>query len=271
MKTHAPLFQLALVATFTVAAPAQADTTVYAFSGLYNIAGGTQGYSGSFSIIDPLQTAERPPMAPDVTSPTYAAIWAGTSLFYTGAAALSITFASGTTVTAPMLYTVVNNTTYSGAGAPYPMGLSVQLYPTATTITAPTTDVCDTPTGVCGPDDDPLYHDATQAALMNTTGVYFAFWLAPLAASPGVPNLATAFGASRGGLGIFSVQNGLNTTTLTGFNGLTATVTPSLVPEPGTALSMVAGLLALAAGAQRSRSARVRRRVDACAPAPLPL
>jgi hypothetical protein len=176
-------------------------------------------------------------------------------MFYTGAAALSITFASGTKVTAPLMYTVVNNTTFSGSGAPYPMGLSVQFYPLASSITAPTTDVCDTPTGVCGPDDDPLYHDATQAALMNTTGVYFAFWLAPLSANPGVPNLATAFGFGRGGLGIYSVQNGLNTTTLTSFNALTATVTPGPVPEPATGLAMAAGLLALLAATRRRAAA----------------
>jgi len=238
-----------LVAALCLSAQAAADSTQYNFSGLYNIAGGTQAYTGVLSIADPMPTTVRPPWAADVTQPYIAAVWSGTSRFYTGGSGLTITFASGTLITAPLIDIVVNNTAFSGQGAPYPMGLSVQLYPTAFSVVAPTTTICATPTGVCGPDDDPLYQDATQTALMATTGIYFAFYNAPQGFAIGVPNLVTSFPQGDGGLGLLSVQNGLNSTALTSFNAFSSVTTPSTapVPEPATALLLVAGAAGLIA------------------------
>jgi hypothetical protein len=243
MRFH--LHIAALAATIAASTPVMADTTLYSFSGLYSIAGGTQAYTGVFSIVDPALTPDRPPQAPDMTQPNMAAVWAGSSDFYTGGADVQITFASGTRLTASQFGIVVNNTTFSGQGSPYPLGLSVQLYPSGINLTAPTGDVCATPTGACGPDDDPLYHDATQAAIMTTTGIYFAFYSAPASTAPGMPNLVSAFSLGNGGLGVYSVQNGLSTTTLTSFNGFTSAVTS--VPEPASGWLLAAGLACIAA------------------------
>lgn len=219
---------------------AQADTTVYDFSGLYYVAGGSQSYNGTFTIDAPVETNVKPAMAPDMNSPVFSSIWAGTSKFFTGGVGLDITFASGTHLLASTFDIVVNNTIFQGTGSPYPEGLSVQLYPSALTIVAPTSNVCATPTGVCGEDDDPLYHDATQNAIMGITDVYFAFYNAPLSNVGGMPNLVDAFGLS-GGLGIRSGP----TTTLTSFNAFSSTVYPSslpAVPEPETYAMLMAGL-----------------------------
>lgn len=169
-----------------------------------------------------------------MTSPGYQSIWSGTSRFYTGGSDLSITFASGTVINASSFDIVVNNTTYSGEGAPYGLGLSAQLYPTGISISPPTIDVCATATGACGEDDDPLYHDSTQAAIMNTSGVYFAFYNGPSGyTSSDMPNLADHFGAQQGGLGIYQPNiYGFTTTTLTQFTEFSSTVVPS-VPVPG--------------------------------------
>jgi PEP-CTERM motif len=258
---------LLLAALIGCSAAAIADTTVYSFAGNYSTAGGTQSYFGTFSTVDPMQTLVRPFQAPDVTSPTYNGIWAGTSQFYTGGTDLSITFASGTIVSASGFGIVVNNTTLQGNGAPYPMGLSVQLYPSALLISPPTANVCATPTGACGEDDDPLYHDATQDAIMAIQSVYFAFYNAPLATMPGMPNLVDAFGLS-GGLGVTTTPPGVvSSTTLTSFNQFSANVFPSpapgpgplnpppsnSVPEPGTWTLLLAGLLAALGASRRAR------------------
>jgi len=228
-----------------------ADTTTYTFDGVYYISGGSQAYSGSFSIVDPLPGAPRPAWAPDVTHEAYAPIWAGTSEFYTGGRDLLITFASGTTVAAADIGIVVNNTTFQGTGSPYPEGLSVQLYPSMPTITPPTGDVCATVSGVCGEDDDPLYHDDTQASILQITGTYFAFYNAPLASTPGMPDLRQ-FGGS--GLGVVAGP----TTTLTNFSNLNATTSVTLVPpipavpEPSTWALLLAGLAVMGARARKA-------------------
>ena len=231
---------------FLATGSVHAERIDYTFSGNYYVAGGSQGYTGSFSIDNPAITLDRPVSAPDVTSPTYQSIWSGTSRFYTGGSDLSITFASGTVINAASFGIVVNNTTYSGAGAPYSLGLSAQLYPGSVTITPPTTDVCATPTGACGEDDDPLYHDSTQAAIMNTSGVYFAFYNGPDYTSSEMPNLADYFGPQQGGLGIYQPNiYGFTTTTLTQFTEFSSTVVPS-VPVPGAVWlfgSAMAGLI----------------------------
>jgi hypothetical protein len=198
MHFRTPMSALAVVASFSLALPAFAASTQYSFSGLYNSAGGSQAYTGVFSITDPVQTAVQPANAADVTQPNIAAVWSGTSDFFTGGADLQITFASGTVIKASTLDIVVNQTTFAGSGSPYPPGMSVQLFASAIAITAPTHSVCATQTGVCGPDDDPLYQDATQASVMATTGLYFAFYSAPLSATPGVPILDQAFKLGSG-------------------------------------------------------------------------
>lgn len=252
MKLHTRLAIAA--ACFVSSVPVIASTTTYDFSGVYNVAGGSQAYNGKFSIVDPIETSIRPAYAADVTSPSYASIWSGTSKFYTGGIDLDITFASGAKVTASTFDIVVNNTTFQGNGAPYPQGLSVQLYPSTTSVIAPTVSVCDTPTGVCGEDDDPLYEDATQAAIMATTGVYFAFYNAPNEVSAGVPDL-TLFGLNAG-LGIFSTNAlGQPTTTLTSFNSISATVTESPVPVPAAWMLMATGVLTFASQIRRNKRA----------------
>lgn len=246
------LKQLALVlascgALLGGAQQAQAQTTTYSFSGLYYVAGGAQNYTGSFSIVDPQLTSTRPWMAPDLNTPTFQAVWQGTSVYYTGGLNLDIQFASGSHLTASNFEIVVNNTTFQGVGSPYPDGLSVQLYPGATSVSAPTQNVCATPTGSCGEDDDPLYHDATQVAIMAIDSVYFAFYQAPLQSTPGMPNLVDHFGLN-GGLGIRSGP----TTTLTQFKSFSAViseVTP--VPEPHQSMLWLSGLAFMAALAFR--------------------
>lgn len=229
---------------------ALASTTTYAFSGNYYVAGGAQSYQGRFSIVEPQLSSQRPWMAPDLNTPTFQAVWQGTSVYYTGGVNLDIQFASGSHLTASNFDIVVNNTTYQGAGSPYPLGLSVQLYPSATSISAPTQNICATPTGACGEDDDPLYHDSTQAAIMAIDSVYFAFYQAPLQSTPGMPNLVDNFGLN-GGLGIRSGPS----TTLTQFSSFSATTTVSPVPEPAQAMLWLAGLwwMALLAFKRSSR------------------
>jgi hypothetical protein len=257
MTTHRPLTAAALLSAALFAAPAEAQTTHYSFAGIYNTAQNgspvTLAYTGSFSIADPVLTATKPAYAADVFSPSYAGIWAGNSSFYTGAGALQLSFANGASLTAPSLGLVVNNTTFSGAGAPYPPGLSVQLYAEGATASGMTASmVCpDGSTDTLCDDSgiDPLYRrgDASDLAVQRITGIYFAFWGAPLSsAAAGVPDLVTAFGASGGGLGIFASNDlGQPTTTLTSFNRLSA-VSTAPVPEPSTYALMLAGLLGLA-------------------------
>jgi hypothetical protein len=233
---------------------AWSEVTEYAFTGIYNSSYGgvpvSLGYSGSFTITDPLVTDIRPPLAPDMSSPVYDGIWAGTSTFYTGAANLSITFANTATATSASMGLVVNNTTFSGSGAPYSPGLSVQLYPVSTVFSGMSAgqvcpdgsldEACDD-TG-----DDPVYEagDAADLAFREMTGLYFAFYNAPLSTvAAGVPRLDLSFGAASGGLGVFSVNGlGQNVTTLTQLQSLTATVSPSPVPEPAGWALLAAGL-----------------------------
>ncbi|MBB1160717.1 PEP-CTERM sorting domain-containing protein [Aquariibacter albus] len=245
---------------------AQADTLDYSFAGSYNTVVEGQyvqlGYTGSFTVADPAVTSVRPASAPDPASPAYAGIWAGTSTFYTGAGQLSLQFANGATLSADTLELVVNNTTLSESGAPYPLGLSVQLYPRDLLLTGmvankicpdgSTDDACDDYADAN--DVDPLFRkgDAADRAAQRITGVYFAFYDAPLSSvAAGVPNLATAFGGS--GLGVYSVDElGRNTTTLTSFSGIAYQLKASgsgpvtAVPEPGTLWLCAAGLALLA-------------------------
>lgn len=232
---------------------AQANTISYTFSGTYAIAGGSQGYTGTFSISDPQLTTSRPWMAPDLTTPLFQSVWQGTSVYYTGGINLDIQFASGTHLTSTDFEIVVNNTTFQGSGSPYPLGLSVQLYPSTPSITAPTQNVCATPTGACGEDDDPLYHDNTQASIMAIDSVYFAFYQSPLQVSPGMPNLVESFGLN-GGLGIHSGP----TTTLTQFSSFNyTTLTPTPVPEPDQHALLLIGLFTVATIARKRWSKSV--------------
>lgn len=245
-------------------APALAATTDYSFAGSYNsLYAGTYvslGYVGTFTIADPTPTATRPSSAPDVTHPAYRDIWAGDSSFYVGAGRLSITFANGAQVTADVLDTVVNNTTFSTGGAPYPLGQSAQLYTRGAAAIGMTAhkvcpdgsidDACDSS------GDDPLYRqgDASDRAVQHMTGVYFAFYGAPLSTvAAGVPDLATTFGASNGGLGIYSVNElGQHVTTLTQFRELSSVTYASPVPEPAAWMLCLSGLAGLAVRRRRA-------------------
>lgn len=254
-----PLAAAALMLSQALSAGAQ--TIDYRFAGTYNsLQNGSfvsLAYTGTWTITDPAVTALKPAQAADVSLPAYASLWAGSSVFYTGATALQVTFANGATLAAPTLGLVVNNTTLNGPGTPYPMGLSVQLYADAATVTGmraakvcadgSVDDACDD-SGV-----DPLYRagDAADLATQRINGAYLAFWGAPLSSSAaGVPNLAEVFGATGGGLGIYSSNElGQATTTLTSFDQLSATVTgaPLLpVPEPSTYALMLCGLAGVA-------------------------
>lgn len=266
----------ALAAALTAAAcsAAVADTVRYDFNGSYNTIWQGQyvqlGYTGSFTIADPAVTQVRPFMAPDpALVPSYQGIWAGSSLVYTGAANLQVTFANGATLTAADLDLVVNNTTLSNGGAPYPLGLSAQLYTrgaVAMGMTArlicpdgSTDDACETYADDHGIDPTWKRGDAADQAAQQVKGVYFAFYDAPLSSpAAGVPDLATRFGGA--GLGVYAVNElGQNTTTLTQFSGISSqviAVTPVTppVPEPGTWALLAAGLGLLAA--RRAQTAR---------------
>jgi hypothetical protein len=265
---------LAAAALLSFAATAAlADTVDYSFTGSYYTSWGIEpvapvalDYTGSFTVTNPAATAVRPPYAPDPASPGLVGIWAGTSVFYTGATNLSITFSNGATVSATGLDIVVNNTTVSNGGAPYSLGLSAQLYTRGAVAMGMTAElVCDDGSvdDACKTyaDDngvDPLYRkgDATDLSVQAMTGVYFAFYNAPLSSvAAGVPNFADSFGAASGGLGIYSVNSqGQNTTTLTVFNTLSSFTTASAVPEPGSWLLFGLGLAAL--GLLRQRAGR---------------
>lgn len=262
MNLRKPLLAIAVLSLS--AAPAWAVNTVYSFAGTYStVFDGTYvslDYAGSFAITDPTPTALRPASAPNVTAPAYREIWAGDSTFYTGGGHLDITFANGAQVSAAVLDTVVNNTTLSGPGSPYPLGQTVQLYTAgSTSIGMSAGKVCPDGSVDSACDDsgiDPLYRkgDASDLAVQHMTGVYFAFYNAPLSTvSAGVPDLATTFGASNGGLGIFSINaQGQHVTTLTQFSQLTSVTQATPVPEPASWLMCLAGL-ALGAGAWRRR------------------
>lgn len=262
MKTKALACALLALLLGALQPAARADTVSYQFAGRYFGAAGTaQDFTGSFSISDPM-AASRPFEAPDPA--WYAAsTWVGSSSFFSGAGDLVVDFASGTRLSSSTLAIVVNNTSFQGSGAPYPQGLSVQLYAQDLTVQAPTRKVCATPTGACGEDDDPLYRDANQARLMLTDGLYLAFYGAPQASyTTGVPLLTDYFGPSTSGLGLRSGPS----TQLVGLSALSATVTASplqpdpvsAVPEPSSAALLMAGGLALLLGA-RSQQRQLRR------------
>lgn len=243
------------LAAFALQAGAQTADQAYSFTGTYWMTSGqSQAYSGSFSIVGATETDVRPPLAADVAHYP-PGTWAGESRYYTGAVDLTLTFASGTTISASTLDIVVNDTTLQGPGSPYPLGLSVQIYATDLRVQAPSHEVCDTPTGVCGPDDDPLYHDANQAALMGTEVVYFAGWGQPNASVQGVPVLTDYFfpspygTSSSAGMGFHAGP----TTLLTQFKTFESTPLTSPVPEPASASLWLGGLAMLLAGGWRRR------------------
>lgn len=250
---------------------AGADTTVYQFAGSYNtvISGRyvSLPYSGSFSISDPALTPIRPPEAADVGSGAYTGIWAGNSSFYSGAGALSLSFANSASASAAGLGLVVNNTTLAGPGSPYPLGLSVQMYPVdlqlrgmSVGMVCPdgsTDEACD------ASGEDPIYQSGDEAdqAVRQITGLYFAFWHAPLSTvEAGVPNLASSFGPTQGGLGVRSINSlGQSVTTLTQFSQLDATVISSPVPESSSHVLLLLGLAGLAWLKGPAARARVRQ------------
>lgn len=218
---------------------AMADTVDYQFSGNWS---GVSSYVGSFSIVDP---------TPLFVNTASTLNWSGDSTTYTGGQNFSVTFANGAITTAPTFQIVVNNTTLAGNGSPYPLGLSVQLYPQSLSVTGMTaTKICSV--SPCGPDDDPIFEkgDENDTLTKNITGLYFAFYNRPQGYSNVMPNLETSFGAASGGLGIYSVDGtGANTTTLTSLSSLNSqtTISPVIpaVPEPSSYALMLAGLLAI--------------------------
>lgn len=251
MRITPPMIAFGLF-TLLAANAVQADTVEYQFSGRYYSSGSYQNYTGNFTIVDPQLTPIRPASAPDVTNPAYASIWQGVSRFYTGGSNITITFDSGTQLQASAFEIVVNNTTFSGAGAPYSEGLSAQLYPSNFTLTGPTHDVCATPTGECGEDDDPLYHDQTQQDIMSLTGFYFAFWNGGNSYSDqAMPTLTDYFSSITSGLGLYSPNiYGFTTTTLTTFTSFSSQTIAS-VPLPTSFWLMASALIGLVGSKQR--------------------
>jgi hypothetical protein len=240
--------------------PAAADTLSYTFVGVFNGPGQSQAYTGRYTIIDPVGTANPPVLAGIST-------WS-----YSGGGQLEVTFASGTVVSAPVLYITIseNRNAVLGNGSPQPLGLAMQVYTNVgggpadgVTVTAPTQPVCATPTGVCGPDDDPLYHDGTQDQIMSIAGVYLAFYNATLPAAPGplpgAPGLPSVGSFGGAGLGVYVpgiVDQGtqLYNTTLTSFGSISEHATTSAVPEPSGLALLSAGALVLLWRARRVQS-----------------
>ena len=235
---------LILIATL-LTTPVMADTVNYNFVGSWYVGGTALGYTGSFSVVDPVLNSTQ--LGSDQ--------WQGVSNTYSGGLDFNLTFANGATAHADSFDIVVNNATSILTAPPYPLGLSAQMYPTTDIVTAGMTASKICVPGPCGPDDDPLYRrgDSFDTAVKNINGFYMAYYSAPLQAVQGVPNFSTDFGGT--GLGIYTNTDTGISTTLTSFAitgstvvsasalGSGTPVTP--VPEPETYAMMLAGLCAL--------------------------
>lgn len=212
---------------------AVADTTNYEFTGNWLTNGGSLGYSGSFSLVDPAE----------VQRTVDGLQWEGISIDYSGGSNFNLTFANGASAHADTFDIRVNNTTQIEAGTPFPLGLSAQFYPRGTIITAGMSADKICATNPCGPDDDPIYRrgDSFESAVKGITGFYMAYYRAPVQSIPTMPRFDNDFEGR--GLGIYTTAPGGNTTTLSDLSTISATIAP--VPEPETYAMMLVGLLAI--------------------------
>lgn len=212
-----------------LAATAQAETFNYEFSGSWNGPNGSLAYTGSFAIVDPVETSRS----------INGLQWEGISTGYSGGTNFHITFANGASAHANTFDIRVNNAEQVEAGSPFPVGMSSQFWFNSTVISngMPSDRVCSP--APCGPNDVPLYQrgDSFEQAVQGITGFYMAYYGAPLQQTPALPNYSTDFESQK--LGIYSASPQAMTTSLT---DVAVQQTTAPVPEPETYAMMLAGL-----------------------------